>query len=70
MQVKLDRWLPRLEDIRLIQGKGRYTDDLAPNGTVVDQGGPGVPGNVQRVIVRLGMSRPRLSVTLPPLIVI
>src|SRR3981081_2903422 len=34
MQVKLDRSLPRLEDIRLIQGKGRYTDDLAPNGAL------------------------------------
>jgi carbon-monoxide dehydrogenase large subunit len=30
MEVKLNRWLPRLEDVRLIQGKGRYTDDLAP----------------------------------------
>jgi carbon-monoxide dehydrogenase large subunit len=34
MEVKLDRWLPRLEDIRLIQGKGRYTDDLAPMGAL------------------------------------
>jgi aerobic carbon-monoxide dehydrogenase large subunit len=32
MQIKLDRSLPRLEDIRLIQGNGRYTDDLAPKG--------------------------------------
>jgi carbon-monoxide dehydrogenase large subunit len=29
-QVKLGQSLPRLEDVRLIQGKGRYTDDLCP----------------------------------------
>ena len=34
MEVKLNRWLPRLEDVRLIQGKGRYTDDLAPKGAL------------------------------------
>jgi carbon-monoxide dehydrogenase large subunit len=34
MEVKLNRWLPRLEDVRLIQGKGRYTDDLAPEGAL------------------------------------
>lgn len=34
MGVKLETRLPRFEDLRFIQGQGRYTDDLCPNGTL------------------------------------
>lgn len=31
MTVRVGQSMPRLEDIRLLQGQGRYTDDIAPN---------------------------------------